>query len=388
MLHTHDDYTQLMTNRIRKILLVCTNYDAFSLEEDGRIDVKIADEYQQLNLSNPPQITRVETVADAQERLQEESFDLLITMYNDHRTMMLRVQSTTDKTMDLRFCWNNSPDLVIAIIKLMEDRLNADHDILQEGVRAILLVEDSVRYYSTYLPLLYTLVLRQNSEGIQDALNEKQLILRKRARPKVMMATCYEEAVALYERYKQHILGVISDVGFVLHKQDDPSSEKLDAGIDLCHLIKADDPTMPFLMQSSQEAMRQVANRLGVGFVVKKSKTLTNELSEYIEREFGFGDFVVWDKNKEVARAHDLEAFERVISTIPTRLFRQLSDNNYLSKWLFARGLFALGRIIHRFRISDENDVESVRQANVRAIHDFRIMQECRQYIAEGALSE
>lgn len=406
-----NNYTSLMAKRVRRILLVCNNYDSFALEEDGRIDVQIAQEYAELNLSNPPAIVRAETTSEALKMIQsdnvqgsKEHFDLIMIVYSaggsdvwdfaaetkkrqpDCPIVLLssfnkefhrRLEQQDKSNIDYLFNWNNSTDLIIAIIKLIEDNLNAEHDILDEGVRAILLVEDSVRYYSTYLPLLYKLVLQQNTIAIRDALNEKQQLLRKRARPKVLMATCYDEAVELYNRYGENIIGVISDIGFVLHKGDPSSSEKLDAGLDLCRLIREDNPTMPFLMQSSQESMRSMANKLKVGFVVKTSKTLTQELTAYIEREFGFGDFVAIDPRtgKEIARASDLEAFERVISTISSAAFRRLSDNNYLSKWLFARGLFAIGREVHELTIQDETDIENIRQTNIRLIHDYRINQ-------------
>lgn len=406
-----NNYTSLMAKRVRRILLVCNNYDSFALEEDGRIDVQIAQEYAELNLSNPPAIVRAETTSEALKMIQsdnvqgsKEHFDLIMIVYSAGRSDVWDFAAETKKrqpdcpivllssfnkefhrrleqqdksNIDYLFNWNNSTDLIIAIIKLIEDNLNAEHDILDEGVRAILLVEDSVRYYSTYLPLLYKLVLQQNTIAIRDALNEKQQLLRKRARPKVLMATCYDEAVELYNRYGENIIGVISDIGFVLHKGDPSSSEKLDAGLDLCRLIREDNPTMPFLMQSSQESMRSMANKLKVGFVVKTSKTLTQELTAYIEREFGFGDFVAIDPRtgKEIARASDLEAFERVISTISSAAFRRLSDNNYLSKWLFARGLFAIGREVHELTIQDETDIENIRQTNIRLIHDYRINQ-------------
>ena len=399
--------TSLMSKRVRRILLVCNNYDSFALEEDGRIDVQIAQEYLELNLSNPPSITRAETTDEALsiiENRKNESFDLIILVYSAggnevwefaqaaKETMPIcpivllssfskevhrRIEQQDKSHIDYLFNWNNSTDLIIAIIKLIEDRMNADHDILEEGVRAILLVEDSVRYYSTYLPLLYTLVLQQNAVAIRDALNEKQQLLRKRARPKVLMATCYDEAVELYKRYSNNIIGVISDVGFVKHKGDPSNTEKLDAGVDLCRLIREDNPTMPFLMQSSQESMRSVARMLKVGFVIKQSKTLTQEVSEYIEREFGFGDFIVRDPRtgKEIERASDLEGFERIISTISPAAFRRLSDNNYLSKWLFARGLFAIGRTVSALQIKDDTDIENVRHKNIRLIHDYRIHQ-------------
>ena len=416
-------YTSLMERRVRRILLVCNNYDSFALEEDGRIDVQIAQEYAELNLSNPPSIVRAETTDEAlklitpfqlspqgervshgERSTKEEPFDLIITVYSaggldvfdfaaeskrllpDCPIVLLssfskevyrRVEQQDKTNIDYLFNWNNSTDLIIAIIKLIEDRMNAEHDILSEGVRAILLVEDSVRYYSTYLPLLYKLVLQQNTIAIRDALNEKQQLLRKRARPKVLMATCYDEAIELYNRYKENIIGVISDVGFVLHKGEPSSAEKLDAGVDLCRLIREDNPTMPFLMQSSQESMKSVARKLNVGFVVKKSKTLTQELSAYIEREFGFGDFVAVDPRtgKEIGRASDLEGFERIISSISSAAFRRLSDNNYLSKWLFARGLFAIGHEVHKLTIQDDADIENIRQTNIRLIHDYRINQ-------------
>lgn len=399
------DYTSLMVRRVRRILLVCNNYDSFALEEDGHIDVQIAQEYAELNLSNPPLILRAETTTQALGMAQQgEQFDLVITMNNagsldvfdfaesmkllSPDTPIVLLSAFSKQTyrnvadhkrqyIDYFFCWNNSADLIIAIIKLLEDRMNADHDILEEGVRAIILVEDSVRYYSTYLPLLYKLVLQQNSIAIRDALNEKQQLLRKRARPKVLMATCYDEALALYSRYRDNIIGVISDIGFVIHKGDPSSSEKLDAGVDLCRIIRADNPTMPFLLQSSQESMRLVANRLHVGFIVKKSKTLTQELSEYIGREFGFGDFVAIDPDtgEEIARANDLEGFEHIISTISPRAFRRLSDNNYLSKWLFARGLFAVGKQVSPLTIKDDSDIEHIRAINIKTIHDYRINQ-------------
>ena len=395
----------LMARRICNILLICNSYDAFSLEEDGRIDALIAQEYADLNLSNPPEIHKVETTAEALELIEAgAAFDLVITMYyvgevsvfdfacrakercpsmpivllsSFSREIYRKIEESDTSCIDYIFCWNYSTDLIIAIIKLLEDSLNADSDILEQGVQAILLVEDSIKYYSTYLPELYRLVLRQNTEAIKDALNEQQQILRKRARPKILMATNYEDAVALYGKYRQNLLGVISDIGFVLHKGDHPSTEKIDAGVDLCRLVRKDNPRMSFLMQSSQESMRAVADQMKAGFLLKSSKTLTQELGEYIEREFGFGDFVVVDPEThvEMARAHDLYEFENLLKAIPASAFRRLTDNNYLSKWLFARGMFALGRKLSPIRSEDYADIESHRAADVKAIHDYRISQ-------------
>lgn len=397
---------QLMIRRIRRILLICNNYDSFSLEEDGHIEAQIRREYADLNLSNPPSIERAESTIEALELIKDKNhhFDLIITMFNvgeldvfdfskqakslsaDTPIVLLAsfskqiysfIEERDRSSIDYVFCWNNSTDVIIAIIKLLEDKLNAEHDILDMGVRAILLVEDSVRYYSTYLPLLYKLVLQQNMESIKDALNEEQQYMRKRARPKILMATCYDEAVGLYERYKSNILGVISDIGFVIHKGDAPSTEKSDAGIDLCRLVKKDNPTMPFLMQSSQESMRSVADQLGVGFVKKTSKTLTHQVSEYIGREFGFGDFIVTNpKTGEViARARDLYEFEKVIRSISDEALRYFADKNYISRWLYGRGLFTIADLFRPIRINSDADVDMVREMNLRMIHDYRISQ-------------
>lgn len=400
------DYGSLMSRRIRRILLVCNSYDSYALEEDGRIDARIQQEYNELNLSNPPAISRVETPTEALELVSSgEQFDLVMTMYNvgnrdvftfaeqmkvlqpstpivlltnSTKEIHRRISENRTTAIDHIFCWSNSTDLIIAIIKLLEDSMNAEHDILEVGVQAIMLVEDSIRYYSTYLPALYKLVLQQNVASIRDALNENQQVMRKRARPKILMATNYDDAVALYEKYKQNLLGVISDIGFVLHKNDDPSSEKLDAGVDLCNLIREDNPEMPFLMQSSQASMRSVAEELGVGFIVKNSKTLLHELNDYIGRACAFGDFVLTDPNthEEIARAHDLYGLERLLHTISDETLRRMAHTTNISKWLFARGIFTLG---HSFRDLTpkefDDDIKAVRQFLTDSIRDYRIKQ-------------
>ena len=394
-----------MARRIRSILLVCNSYDAFSLEEDGRIDTRIAREYADLNLSNPPHIQRVASTAEALALLEGGSrFDLAITMYqvgevnvydfasrakgfdpsmpvvllsSFSREVYREIEETASTNIDYVFCWNYNTDLIIAIIKLLEDSLNADDDILDGGVQAILLVEDSIKYYSTYLPALYNMVLQQNSKSIRDALNEQQQIARKRARPKILLATNYADAENYYQRYKDNLLGIISDIGFVMKKGDKPSTEKLDAGIQLCRMVRADNPRMPFLMQSSQASMRKVAEKLKAGFLLKQSKTLTQELGEYLEREFGFGDFVVIDPSsgREIYRAGDLWEFEDVLRRMPLRTFTSLTSNNYLSKWLYARGLFGIGRVLKPIRSEDFVDEDEHRRMILRAIHDFRIQQ-------------
>ncbi|MBO6097325.1 MAG: phosphoenolpyruvate synthase, partial [Bacteroidales bacterium] len=349
--------TALMARRIRRILLVCNNYDNFSLEEDGRLDMRIAQEYADLNLSGPPVFERVSSTREALEKSAAgERWDLVITLYNVgevdvfsfaakmkevspgmpvvlltsfSKEVYRQLENRDTSCMDYIFNWNGSTDLIIAIIKLLEDSMNAPSDILESGVQCILLVEDSVRYYSTYLPLLYKLVLQQNVASVRDALNEEQQIFRKRARPKILMATNYEDAVNLYNQYKENLLGVISDIGFVLHRGDKPATEKLDAGIDLCKFIRSEHPKMPILMQSSQESMRAVAQSLRAGFLMKRSKTLTHDLSEYIGREFGFGDFVALDKKGKVfARANDLQGAEEIIARLPEDELERLKSKN------------------------------------------------------------
>ena len=398
------EQNQLMLRRIRQILLICNNYDKFSLEEDGHIESRIRAEYADLSLSNPPSFERAESTKEALELMSRQHFDLIITMYNvgevdvfefsekaktlspDTPIVLLssyskeihrHIKEKESSHIDYIFWWNNNTELLIAIIKLLEDSLNAEHDILEMGVRAILLVEDSVRYYSTYLPLLYMLVLQQNSKSVKDALNEQQQFMRKRARPKILMARCYDEALEYWEKYRSNILGVISDVGFVLHKGDPAESEKSDAGVDLCKLVKAEDPTMPFLMQSSQENMRNIAQQLGVGFIKKTSKTLTHDVEEYIGREFGFGDFVLTDpeSGEEISRATDLYEFEKIIAEISDETFRKLSGRNYISRWLYGRGIFSIGDLFRPIVIGKDTDISKVREMNIKAIHEYRINQ-------------
>ena len=391
----------LMARRIRRILLVCNNYDNFSLEEDGRLDMRIAQEYADLNLSGPPTIERVASTRDALDKLEKgERWDLVITLYNVgevdvfsfaaqlkdtspempvvlltsfSKEVYRQLESRDTSKMDYIFNWNGSTDLIIAIIKLLEDSMNAPEDILGAGVQCILLVEDWVHYYSSYLPLLYKLVLQQNVAAVRDALNEEQQIFRKRARPKILMATNYEDAVNLYNRYKENLLGVISDIGFVLHRGDKPATEKLDAGVDLCKLIRRELPKMPILMQSSQESMRSVAESLRAGFLMKRSKTLTHDLSEYIGREFGFGDFVTLDSRGRVfGRAHDLQGAEELIGRIPDKELERLKSKNYISRWMLARGLFREGMAIKN---TNFQEMDAYRKAAVESIHDYRVRQ-------------
>ena len=393
---------RFMKYRIHKILLVCCSYDGYILEEDGHIESQINREYIDLNMSNPPSFTHVSSTSEALELLSaDDSFDFILTMYNVgtpdvftfakivkerhpqipvalltsfSKDIYRRIDEQDRSGLDYLFCWHGNPELIIAIIKLIEDKMNAAEDIEQGGVQAILLVEDSIRFYSTYLPELYKLLLLQNTEFLKDAFNEQQQILRKRARPKILLATSYEEAVELYDRYKKNLLGVISDVGFVLHRNDPPQSEKLDAGIDLCRRIREDNPLMPVLLQSSQTAFAAEARALGAGFIAKNSKTLLTQLHDYISKEFAFGDFVFEDPDtgEELGRARDLAQMQRMIATIPDRAFEYHTSQNHLSKWLYSRGLFPLAAAIRRYDKGHFSSVEEHRRALVDRIRDYR----------------
>ena len=395
---------RFMKYRIHKILLVCCSYDGYILEEDGHIESQINQEYIDLNMSNPPSLTRVSSTSEALDALAcDDSYDFILTMYNVgepdvfafakivkqrhpnipvalltsfSKDIYRRIEEQDHSGLDYIFSWHGNTELIIGIIKLIEDKMNADEDILEGGVQAILLVEDSIRFYSTYLPELYKLILLQNTEFLKDAFNEQQQVLRKRARPKILLARCYEEAVELYERYKKNLLGVISDVGFVLHRGDTSESEKNDAGIDLCRRIREDNPLMPVLLQSSQTAFEQQARELGAGFIAKNSKTLLSQLRDYIAKEFAFGDFIFKDPETgaEIGRAKDLTQMQQMIATIPDDAFEYHTSQNHLSKWLYSRGLFPLAASIRQYNKSHFTSVEEHRRVLVNLIRDYRTL--------------
>lgn len=392
------DYSTLIRFRINRILMICSNYDAFIMEEDGRIESQVYKEYIGLNMSDPPTFMWVESAAAAREILQSgHDIDMIICMFNEtdkdifplaselkatgreipfvllmHYSKQIRkkVTSQTDSGIDFVFSWHGNADLILAIIKLFEDMKNADNDILEVGVQAILLVEDSIRYYSTYLPELYKLVLTQSNEFLKETLNEEQQKNRKRSRPKVLLATNYDDAKATYDKYRNHFLGIISDVGMVVHRGDPPKKEKLDAGIDLVGYIRKDDPMMPVLLQSSQASISAVAKELNVGFLKKYSRTLFLQLSDYIKEEFGFGDFVFRDKHgTEYGRAANLQELEAAIRHVPDNVLVSNTSRNMFSKWFFARGLFELA---DKFRAEHHENAEEAREFlyhEVRAYH-------------------
>lgn len=390
-----------MKRRIKKILMICSNYDAFSLEEDGRIEKQLKEEYNELNLSLPPKFVWANS-SDQARRLMadpDSGIDMVMCMYNDNdqgvfslasslkesgnnvpfillihysKAVRQRVFENGASGVDFIFSWHGNADLILAIVKLLEDSANAENDVFEVGVKVILLVEDSVRYYSTYLPELYKLVLSQSREFLNESLNEDQKMYRKRSRPKILLATCYEEAIGYFEKYKEHLLGVISDVGMVVHKGDKGSNEKLDAGIDLVRRIREYDPLMPVLLQSSQGSMAELAKELGAGFLKKYSRMLILELGDYMKNEFGFGDFVFRDSSHvEYGRASNLTQLENIIDTIPDEVLLSNTSRNMFSKWLYARGLFNLAET---FRAHHHTDAASFKSFLNREIRHYQLV--------------
>lgn len=393
-----------MKYRIHRILLVCSSYDGYTLEEDGHIDSQINSEYNELNMSNPPAIVRVSSAAEALEKLESgEEYDFVLTMYNVggmtvfdfartikqmkpdmpvflitsfSREIYRRIEDSHCEAIDNIFCWHGTADLIIAIIKLAEDRLNAERDILEGGVQAILLAEDSFRFYSSYLPELYRILLLQNSEFIKDAYNEQQMISRKRSRPKVLLATNYSEAVELYRKYKNNLLGVITDLGMIIHKGDRSETEKSDAGVDICKLVKSETPWMPVIMQSSQVEFKSLAESLGAGFIPKTSKNLLENMRNVILSRFGFGDFIFTEPNSGLVlgRAHDLYQMQKLIETVPDDVLEYHLSQMNLSKWLYARGLFPIAKVLRSMNSSQFKSTEDHRKAIVLLLKEYRTL--------------
>lgn len=395
----HTAFDMLMQRRIRRVLLICSNYDAFMLEEDGRVDEQIFNEYVSLNLRYPPTFIQVSTAREAMEKLESESINLVIEMLNiadiepfelakrikknypdiplvllTHfsREVSIRLSSEDLSAVDYVFSWLGNADLLLAIIKLIEDRMNAEHDIEVVGVQALLFVEDSIRYISSFLPHLYKIVLQQSREFSKEALNEHQRMLRMRGRPKILLAKTYDEARILFEKYKFNIIGVISDVSFKKGRTRDQNKK---AGVELARLIKEEDEFMPILLQSSDNSNAKFAEELGAGFLNKYSKNLSFELRNYIVRNFAFGDFVFRDpeSGKEVARAGDLQALQHEILQVPDKVLEVHTKSNDFSKWLNARAIFPIAQMFKFLRFEDFANIQELRQYIYQSISNYRI---------------
>ena len=387
----------LMQKRIHKVLLICSSYDAFMLEEDGRIDEQIFNEYVSLNLRHPPQFIHVASAEDAFEVLKTNKIDLVITMLsvggmdpfslsrkikdtNAHipivvltpfsREVSLKLSKEDTSAIDYVFCWLGNTDLLLAIIKLIEDEMNAPFDVPEVGVQCIVLVEDSVRFYSSYLPLIYKILFKQSRKFMTEGLNEHQQMMRMRGRPKILLARNFEEAIEVYATYHKNILGIISDVSFKHNGVKDSQ-----AGVALARQVKGDNPFIPFLLQSSDMSNQAVAKEIRVSFIHKHSKFLLQELREFLNNYLAFGDFVFVNPETglEVARASDLQDFQEKLLSIPNESLQYHFKRDHVSKWLTARALFSIADVVKELKVDDNSDIEQTKHDLYHIIAHFRM---------------
>jgi len=390
-------FDNLMQKRIYHILLISSKYDAFLLEEDGRIDEQIFDEYASLNLRYAPQFIQVSNAEKAIETIEYAKIDLIIAMLNiDNpddfqlinniknkypnisivlltpflRKVTIKLQEEDLSNIDYVFSWLGNANILLAIVKLIEDKMNAEYDILDVGVQAILVVENSIRFYSSYLPNIYKIIFKQSKKFMTEGLNIHERMLRLRGRPKILLATTYEEALTIYEKYKNNLLGIISDVGYYRNGELD-----YQAGIKLCEKIISIDKQIPVLLQSSKAENEKIAKKLKVGFINKNSKKLSMELRDYIIQNFSFGDLIFYDPktNEEIIRVSDLKSLQQKIFKIPDESLEYHVKRNHISKWLYARALFAIAKIFKHGKYEDFNNINEIRQYVFDTIADFRL---------------
>jgi len=396
----------LMQSRIEDILLVCSKYDKFMLEEDGRVDEQIFQEYVTLNLRYPPKFTQVSTAEGAISELARRSYDMVITMLNignvrslelaeqihEHHphipvvvlTPFSREVSARLSNEDLLdhyhiFAWLGDDSILLAVVKLIEDRMNVEADVKAAGVQTIILVEDSVRYYSSYLPVIYRALYQQARGLMEEGLNEWQQTMRMRCRPKILLATTFEEAVELYNTYRDNLLGVISDISYKRNGEVDQY-----AGLRLCDYIREDNPSLPILLQSSERKHRAEAERYHADFLFKHSKNLLTSLRRYIRLNYGFGDFLFRnpDSKEVIARASDLQDLQHKILDISDESFTYHVERNDFSKWLKARALLPLAEVFVERTLDDFENTEDAR----RYIHDT--VSYFREYQSRGTIAE
>jgi CheY-like chemotaxis protein len=394
---TDTSFDLLMQKRIHRVLVICSNYDNYMLEEDGRIDEQIFNEYVSLNLRYPPTFVQTDNAEDAFRILEEDNIDLVISMLSlkgidvfalakrikgkyaripivvltyFSREVSLRLEREDLSAIDYVFCWLGDASLILAIIKLIEDKMNADYDIEHIGVQAIILVENSIRYISSYLPNLYRIVLVQSLDFQSEALNEHQRMLKMRGRPKILLANNFEDAVTLYQKYKYNVLGVISDISYKRNGLTDDN-----AGLELCKIVMADDDKVPFLLQSSSAENRKIAEELGAGFIYKYSKSLSLELRNYIIQNLAFGPFVFRnpDTMEPIATATDLQGLQQKLLSIPDKTIEFHASRNHFSKWLNARALFPVAQMFKYIRKEDFATMDEMRRFLYVAISSFRI---------------
>ncbi len=391
-------FQNLMQRRIFNVLLIASPYDAFMMEEDGRVEEQLYFEYVALNLSSPPRVTRVRHMSEALETMGHKHFDLVIAMpgidisetfagakdikreYPGIPIVVLtpfskevsrRLSAEDFGGIDYVFSWLGNMDLLLAIIKLLEDKMNAENDVLDVGVQAILLVEDSIRFYSSILPHLYKFLLKQSHEFSTEALNEHEQMLRMRGRPKVILARDYEEAVALYNKYRGNMLGVISDVSFKRMGVKDP-----EAGLKLSRYMRQCDPYLPIIVESSEACNREKVGAFGGTFLDKNSKKLPVDLGEAIMNNFGFGDFVLRDPRtgKEIRRIRDLKDMQHSIFDIPDDILLHHASHNDISRWLYSRAMFPIADVIKTHRFISIDEAPAVKQLFFDLIVKYRKM--------------
>ncbi|GMT44990.1 MAG: phosphoenolpyruvate synthase [bacterium] len=390
-------FSLLMRKRIYNILLVSSVYDAFILEEDGRIEEQIFNEYMSLNLRYPPRFIQATSLREAMKLMREESVDLIISMlsFDDKgtfrlaatvkaefpqvpfvalspfsREVSLKIEKLNLSNIDYVFSWLGNTDLLMAIIKLIEDKMNVEHDVKEVGVQMIILVEDNIRFYSSYLPNIYKIIFKQSKAFVTEGLNEHQKMLKARGRPKILLATDYDEGIHLYRKYKNNLLGVISDISYPRRGIKDA-----EAGLRLFTRIKKENRFLPLLLQSSDPQNKKKAKTLGVGFIDKNSTSLSYDLRRFIKYYFGFGDFIFKDPatGNEVGRAHNLKDLQEKIFQIPKESLRYHIEREHFSKWLRARALFSLAKLFQSFTTEDFDNINEVRYFIFNAISNFRI---------------
>jgi pyruvate phosphate dikinase, PEP/pyruvate binding domain protein len=391
-------FVNLMTRRIFNVLLIANPYDAFMLEDDGRIDEKLFNEYAALSLRYPPRFTQVSTEAEAWAELHRNSFDLIIVMPGTdnsdtfdiargikHRFQHIplvvltpfshgitaRIENEDLSDFEYVFCWLGNTDLLLSIIKLIEDKMNLDHDIEEGGVQQIILVEDNIRFYSSVLPELYKFVLQQSMEFATEALNEHQRTLRMRGRPKIVLARTYEEAIDLYDRHPNNVLGVITDAHYHRGGVVDPQ-----AGVHLLAELRKRDPFLPLILESAESENALQAKAYNADFIDKNSKKMAVDLREVVKQRFGFGDFIFRDPqtHQEVMRAHNLKEMQSAILSVPAESLLYHITRNHVSRWLRSRAMFPAAEFVKQLSWQELQDIDAHRRAIFEAIVDYRRM--------------
>lgn len=391
-------FKNLMTHRIFNVLIIANPYDAFMLEDDGRVDEKIFNEYTELGLRYPPTFTQVSTMVEASEVLSTTSIDLVICMPgnadNDAFTVARAVKrefpdipcvvltpfshGITQRIMneDLSifeyvFCWLGNTNLILSIIKLIEDKMNLEHDIDEAGVQMILLVEDSIRFYSSILPNLYSYILTQSQSFATEALNSHTATLRMRGRPKVVLARTYEEAMDYFVRFPENILGVISDCRFPKGGVKDS-----EAGLKLLSEFHRRAPFLPLIMESSETENAEKAEKLGFRFIDKNSKKMNIDLRNIMAEHMGFGDLIFRDPktHEEIRRIRNLKELQDNIFSIPNDSMLYHLSRNHVSRWLCARAIFPVSEFLKTVTLEKLRDVDQHRQIIFDAIVQYRHM--------------